>query len=248
MSESTVNQGFALPKSIAGPHVCSQVGKNVSSVLHAAMMEFCEARGGKLTRAEIDHVFNLVMQTNELFDIYQIGYTNCVNLKKSTPFVPLDEKFIMRFVVASYCRDAMEKVYGDESKMSGPRWKRAFIEGLTVFLVDQMGPRLSGELFGVYRRLAMKRGGSLTPVTILNTNGIIGAFKPAALRIRELVDRESPDLYRIADAINEKIERAYGRNVPCKNIVSETSIDKFASLLAHPSVANPFRNLLLKSN
>ena len=124
---------------LPGPHLCSQVGANVTELMRAAMKEMCERRGGQLSIVEIDHVFDLVQNSTELFSVFQRAYAKCVGLKNNPNFADVDAQVVTRFVVGAYCRDVVSQVFQTQIKVRGSQWKHAFFEGLTAFLETDIG-------------------------------------------------------------------------------------------------------------
>lgn len=230
--------------SLAGPHVCSLVGANVSKLLRAAMMEMCERRGGKLSKDEIVHVFDVVTQSSALFPVFQKAYSNCVGLQKSSPFAEVDGTTISRFVIGAYCRDVIARVFKAQIKARGTHWTHAFIGGFMTFLTTDIRPELEQELFSVYKTLALSCSGPMTPVTILNSQDVIDALSRATRRMNCLSKEDGAFLKRFETTVNGSIAPALKLRGPCMENINVVSASAFMTRLSEQSDTNPFRALV----
>jgi len=230
---------------LPGPHLCSQVGANVTQLLRAAMKEMCDRRGGRLSIVEIDHVFDLVANSTELFSVFQSAYANCVGMKDNPNFIEVDAQVVTRFVVGAYCRDVVSAVFKSQIKTRGSQWTHAFIDGLAVFLEKDVDPDLSHKLFGAYCKLAMTLGGSLTPVTILHCEDIVSAFSSAISKLRLEISRDTHTLERLEQSVNDALARAFNLAGPAPEKLNNLTGMVFVHGVATRSDHNPFRTLIL---
>ena len=230
---------------LPGPHLCSQVGANVSELLRAAMKEMCARRGGQLSIVEIDHVFDLVTNSTELFSVFQRAYANCVGMKNSPNFADVDAMVVTRFVVGSFCRDVVSNIFKTQIKTRGSQWTHAFMEGLTAFLEADIDPELPQKLFNAYRKLAMKQGGSLTPVSILHCEEVVSSFGKAVARLRADVARDSETLERLEHRVNEAISEEFNLGGPAPEKLNNLTGMAFVNGISTRADSNPFRALVL---
>lgn len=229
----------------SGPHLCVQVGANVAAVLQAALVDMCERRGGKLTKIEIDHVFDLVTASTQLFDLFQTAYSGCVDLKQASRFVDVDGTTITRFVVSVYSRDVIAKVFRTQIKARGQQWTNAFVGGLVTFLVEDIDPELPRDLYQAYRTLASRLGGSLTPVTLLNSQEFVTRFGTCVSRLHDAVEHRAGTLEQLEAVANESIAKAFDLSGPAREKLNDVSCNAFVTRLSGRSDGNPFRNLVL---
>jgi len=230
---------------LPGPHLCSQVGANVSELLRAAMKEMCARRGGQLSAVEIDHVFDLVTNSTELFSVFQRAYANCVGLKNSPNFADVDAQVVTRFVVGAFCRDVMANIFKSQIKTRGSQWTHAFTEGLTTFFESDLDPDLPETLFNAYRKLAMRLGGSLTPVSILHSEDVVSAFGKAVATLRAEVARDTETLERLEHRVNDVISREFNLGGPAPEKLNNLTGMAFVNGISTRADANPFRALVL---
>ena len=230
---------------LPGPHLCSQVGANVTQLLRAAMKEMCDRRGGRLSIVEIDHVFDLVTNSTELFSVFQHAYANCVGMKDNPNFAEVDAQVVTRFVVGSYCRDVVSDVFKSQIKTRGAQWTHAFIDGLAAFLEKDIDPDLSHKLFDAYRKLAMTLGGSLTPVSILHCEDIVSAFSSTVAKLRLEVGSDTDTLERLEHSVNEALARTFNLAGPAPEKLNNLTGMAFVNGVSGHSDHNPFRTLIL---
>lgn len=230
---------------LPGPHLCSQVGANVTELMRAAMKEMCNRRGGRLSLVEIDHVFDLVQNSTELFSVFQHAYAKCVGLKNSPNFSDVDADVVTRFVVGAFCRDVVSHVFEPQIKLRGSHWKHAFFEGLTAFLESDIDPELPQKLFDAYRKLAMRLGGSLTPVSILHCEDVVSAFGRAIATLRAEIARDTETLERLELRINDIISHEFNLSGPAPEKLNNMTGMAFVNGISVRSDHNPFRSLVL---
>ncbi len=233
--------------SVLGPNLCSQVGANVSTLLRAALLEMCDQRHGQISYAEIDHVFELVINSSELFSVYQRGYSNCVALKNSAQFVRIDEDTVTQFVVGAYCRDVITDVFRDHAVSRSTYWRRAFVLGFANFLADTVEPNIRGLLFGAYQKLVTKYAASLTPVTILNAEEVVTVFSRTMFTIKTTMGNDLSAVARLRSCVNETIAATPASISPACRQISDTECQDFVERLFAPSTTNPFRRLILNA-
>lgn len=226
---------------LPGPNLCSQVGENVSTLLRTALAEMCQHRNGSLTREEIDHVFDLVLNSKEIFSIYQHGYGNCVGLKDSPQFAAVDEDVVMNFITGAFCRDLLAKMFDTEKAKACPGWRKALVKDLAGYLSNTVDPIARQRLFGAYQKVATLFSGSLTPVTLLNAADVVRAFATTIAALGETAEPEATAC--IGEILNKTaaVPRAGG------NSVSESAARDFLNALLAPSDENPFRTLVLNA-
>lgn len=231
---------------IPGPHLCSAVGTNVSTVLRAAMMEMCDHHNGTASRDDINHVFDLVMNSSQLFFLYRQGYSTCVSLKDSPQFIEIDEMTITHFVVRSYCHDIITQVCKKQTAARKGAWSAAFVDGLVEYLVDIVDPELPKRVFPVYQALVTQQGGKLTPLTILNTPDMVTAFVKTAVQLGTKLHFDAASAARFELIVNSALAHALHFKEP-----SPEKLDRPTSLailigLTKSSEKNPFRRAVLK--
>ena len=209
------------------------------------MMEMCDRRHGQLSKLEIDHVFDLVLNSKELFSVYQNGYSKCVGLKDSPQFVEIDEHAVMRFVIGALCRDVVADMFTRQSQAMGEAWLRAFMEGFENYLVDEVDPALPHDLFAGYQTLVALFAGSLTPVTILNAEEIVSVIGRAIARMRAKLRDETSAMGQLASALNNALSSVVRRSGTAEHVVDTVTVSAFVDRLFRPSPTNPFRNLTL---
>lgn len=219
----------------------------MSAILRAAMLEMCDRRHGQLSQVEIDHVFDLVMNSTELFSIFQRGYSNCVGLKNSPQFVQVDETSIIRFVVGSYCRDVMSGVFEHQIGLRGTAWSRAFVDGFIVFLTEVVDQDLPHDLFVAYQKIATQFAGSLTPITILNAEDTVKVFGKTSSRLHAKLHDDPATAARLETTANEALARALKLTGPAQEKLNSTTCSAFIRGLSTPPSTNPFRSLVLNN-
>lgn len=236
----------AKPGHLPGPHLCSAVGTNVSTVLRAAMMEMCDHHGGTLSRDDVNHVFDLVMNSSQLFFLYRQGYSNCVSLKDSPQFIEIDDMTITHFIVRSYCHDVIAQVCRKQMAVRKGPWSTAFVDGLVEYLIDTVDPELPKRVFRVYQSLVTQQAGNLTPITILNTPDMETAFVRTAVQLETKLHIDADVVVHFESLINSTLAKTLHFKEP-----SPEKLDRPASLailmgLTKQSDKNPFRNAVLK--
>lgn len=236
----------AKPVHLPGPHLCSAVGTNVSTVLRAAMMEMCAHHGGTLSRNDINHVFDLVMNSSQLFFLYRQGYSTCVSLKDSPQFIEIDDMTITHFIVRSYCHDVITQICRKQTAVRKGPWSAAFVDGLVDYLIDAVDPDLPKRVFPVYQSLVTQQGGKLTPITILNTPDMVTAFVKTAVQLQTKLHVHADAAEHFESMVNSTLAKALHFKEP-----SPEKLDRPASLavllgLTKVSDKNPFRSAILK--
>jgi len=231
---------------IPGPHLCSAVGTNVSTVLRAAMMEMCDHHNGTVSRDDINHVFDLVMNSSQLFFLYRQGYSTCVSLKDSPQFIEIDEMTITHFVVRSYCHDIITQVCRKQIAVRKSAWSAAFIDGLVEYLVDTVDPELPKRVFPVYQTLVTQQGGKLTPLTILNTPEMVTAFVKTAVQLGTKLHFDAASAAQFELVVNSTLARALHFAEPSPEKLDRPTSLAILIALTKPCEKNPFRNAVLK--
>lgn len=231
---------------LPGPHLCSAVGTNVSTVLRAAMMEMCDHHGGTLSRDDVSHVFDLVMNSSQLFFLYRQGYSTCVSLKDSPQFIDIDAMTITHFIVRSYCHDVIAQVCRRQTALRKGPWSAAFVDGLVEYLINAVDPDLPKRVFPVYQSLVTQQGGKLTPITILNTPDMVTAFVRTAVQLETKLQADANAAVHFEAIVNSTLAKALHFQEP-----SPEKLDRPASLailmaLTKVSEKNPFRSAVLK--
>ena len=231
---------------VPGPHLCSAVGTNVSTVLRAAMMEMCDHQGGPLSKNVINHVFDLVMNSSQLYFLYRQGYSNCVSLKDSPQFIDIDDMTITHFVVRSYCHDVIAQVCRKQMAVRKSAWSVAFTDGLVEYLIDAIDPDLPKRVFPVYQRLVTQQAGNLTPITILNSLDIISAVVKTAVQLDTRLQADGDSVAHFESMINSTLAKALHFKEPSpEKLDRPTSLAILMGLTKH-SDKNPFRRAVLK--
>lgn len=233
---------------ISGPNLCSQVGINVSKTLHVALLEKCDQRDGRLTAADIDHVFDLVLNSRELFPVYQQGYNNCVSLKKETQFDHVNDDKVMNFVVSAFCRDVIQDLvnqYQDHEEYQGTGWSRAFVHGFADFLSNHINEDIRVQLFSCYQELALKHGSSLTPVTILNSEDIVDCFANTIFIMKHMLRSKPRMAAQLGWIVNEAIATELEFDDRIGGWVEHETIMEFINRLFMSSECNHFRQSVL---
>lgn len=236
------------PNTLSGPNLCSQVGANVSKTLHVALMEKCRLQDGQLSPADIDLVFDLVLNSRELFPIYQRGYKNCVSIKNEAQFDHVNENKVMNFVVSAFCRDVIQDLisqYDDHDEYQSTGWSRAFVHGFADFLSSYIDKDVRLQLFSCYQKLTLKHGGSLTPVTILNSKDVVSSFAKTILMLKEMLRTRPRIAAQMGWMVNEAIATELDLEHRAGGWVENTTIIEFISRLYAPSESNHFRHLVL---
>ena len=213
----------------------------MSTLLRTALAEMCQHRNGSLTREEIEHVFDLVLNSKEIFSIYQHGYGKCVDLKDSPQFAAVDEDVVMNFITGAFCRDVIGKTFDETSAKACPGWRKALVKDLAGYLSTTVDPIAKQRLYGAYQRVATLFSGSLTPVTLLNAADVVRAF---AMTIAALEEKAAPEA---AARIGEILNRTAAVPRTGDNGAPEVSAQDFLTSLLSPSDENPFRTLVLKA-
>jgi len=231
---------------IPGPHLCSAVGTNVSTVLRAAMMEMCDHHNGTVSRDDINHVFDLVMNSSQLFFLYRQGYSTCVSLKDSPQFIDIDEMTITHFVVRSYCHDIITQVCRKQIAVRKGAWSAAFIDGLVEYLVGSVDPELPKRVFPVYQTLVTQQGGKLTPLTILNTPDMVSAFVKTAVQLGTKLHLDAAAAAQFEMVVNSALLRALHFKEPSPEKLDRPTSLAFLMGLTKASEKNPFRTAILK--
>lgn len=226
---------------LPGPNLCSQVGEHVSTLLQTALAEMCQHRNGSLTREEIDHVFDLVLNAKEIFSIYQHAYGKCVGLKDSPRFAVVDEDVVMNFVTGAFCRDIIVKIFDERKAKACPGWRKALVKDLAGYLSHTVDPIAKQRLYSAYQKAATLFSGSLTPVTLLNAADVVRAF---AMTISALEETAEPEA---TARISEILNRTAAVPRAGEGGISEASAQDFLRSLLRPSDENPFRTLVLNA-
>lgn len=231
---------------LPGPHLCSAVGTNVSTVLRAAMMEMCEHHGGSLSRDGINHVFDLVMSSSQLFFLYRQGYSNCVSLKNSPQFIDIDAMTITHFIVRSYCQDLTTQVCRKQSALRKSVWSTAFVDGLVDYLCETIDPDLPRRVFPVYQELVTRQGGSLTPITILNAPDMVTAFVRTVIRLETRLHIDAKAAEHLETVVNASLIRSLTIEEPSPELLDRPASLAVLMGLTKSSAKNPFRSAVLK--
>lgn len=233
--------------SVPGPHLCSAVGNNVSSVLRAALVEMCDHRNGTLTKDEIIHAFDLVENSGNLFFLYRQGYSHCVSLKDSPQFVDIDESRVTQFLTRAYCHDMVSQVCAKQIAARKGAWATAFVDGFADFLVTAIDKELPKRLFAVYQRLVTHEAGNLTPIKIMNSQDMIKAFAKTAQSLAAY-HRDDPELAKqFETSINLALSKALKIKGPSLAKLNRPTSMALLLGLTKPSVRNPFRTAVIGS-
>ena len=245
---SLISKRKEKPNRISGPNLCSQVGANVSKILHVALLEKCGQRDGQLSPDDIDHVFDLVLNSRELFPVYQQGYKNCVSLKNESQFDYVNENKVMNFVVSAFCRDVVQDLvsqYDDHDEYQSTGWSRAFVHGFADFLSSYIDKDVRSQLFNIYQKLTLKHGSSLTPVTILNSKDVVGGIAKTVFTMKEMMRTKPRMAAQMGWMVNKAIATELNLEHREGGWVENTTIIEFISRLYAPSESNHFRQLVL---
>lgn len=230
---------------LPGPNLCSQVGQNVSIVLRAALLEKCKLHGGQLSHADIHHVFELVMDSQDLFPIYQESHTTCTSIKTSTQFTQVGANKVMNFVVGAFCSDVIKEL-ARTHRFQNNGWRRALIQGFADFFANKINTDLKEQLFTSYKKLVLQKGKSLTAVTISSSDDIIQTFAETISRVKATypVDRRLATL--VGSSVNNALTRKFGAGHSAAGWIDDDTMRSFLDQLFVPAPNNGFRQIVLR--
>lgn len=232
---------------VPGPHLCSAVGNNVSSVLRAALMEMCDHRNGTLTKDDIIHAFDLVENSGNLFFLYRQGYSHCVSLKGSPQFIDIDDRRVTQFLTRAYCHDMVSQVCAKQITARKGAWATAFVDGFADFLVNAIDRQLPKRLFAVYQKLVTHEAGNLTPIKIMNSEDMIKAFAKTAQSLAAH-HQDDPELAKqFETSINLALCKALKIKGPSLAKLNRPTSMALLLGLTKPSVRNPFRTAVISA-
>ena len=226
---------------LSGPNLCAEVATNMSAMLRTVLLDLCDRRNGNLSRADVEHVFDRMIHTSEAYFICEGGYNRCIDQIALSNFAKIDEMVIVRFVVHAYCDDLIPKIFCDLNLNDDHRWNRAFIEGFTTFLIRYVAPDLPKNLFDAYQFLVTEHAASLTPITILNSDLIVGHFGEAISKMFVSMDKDPSLVNHLQLRLNHAVDSATGLVGAAPAKIDKDSVVAFARAMSAPASGNPFR-------
>ena len=229
---------------LPGPNLCSQVGNNVSIVLRAALMEKCKLQGGHLSGGDIDHVFDLVMDSEDLFPIYQEGHKTCTALKDNAQFTPVGPIKLLNFVAGAFCNDVIKDITRAHG-LQNMELRRALIQSFADFLGSKINTDLQEQLYSSYKKLVLKHGKAMTPITITSSQDIIEAFAQSISRVKNTLPVDRRTVSFISFVVNDKMTRKVGTSHFGGGWIDEATVKDFITQLFSPTENKNFRQTIL---
>jgi len=230
---------------LLGPNLCSQVGNNVSTVLRAALVEKCKLQGGQLAAADIEHVFELVLNSEDLFPIYQEGHKTCTSMRNSKQFSPVGPNTLVNFILGAFCNDVLKEI-AHTHRFRDKEWRRAIVQGFADFLTNKINTDLQSQLFSTYKKLVVQNGKSMSAVTITSSEEIVEIVVQVVTRIKNTLPEEPRLVSLMNQAVNDAITRKFGVDHSAGGWIDESTIKHFITLLLIPTQTNRFRQTVLQ--
>ena len=226
---------------LPGPHLCSQVGQNLTKVLQVSLIEVCKRQGGQLSQHDIEHVFDVISNSPEIFSIFQRGYTNCVGLKNSPKYVEVDKDVVAKFIVRAFCADVVKEVFARQIAKRGTEWIEIFVDTLISFIERYSTPDFSESVFEIYKKLALEHGGNLTLATIVDSRSMENAMADAFFETRQKLNSASHYYEKFESRMNNAVGKKFRIAGPNIEKINNHNTKLFFENLQSSKLNNHFR-------
>lgn len=233
---------------MAGPHTCSKVAHRISGILKNALIETSRLRRHPLDQDEISQIIDLVMESQELFSVFQHAYSNCVSLSQAGKLGEMDHTTILRFVVDVLCRDILPDVFSTQIAAAGDAWKRAFVAGFSDYLASSESGSLPSDLQQAYQALVISTDQEITPLTILHDPSVTNALAGALAGIRPSGNPKYQNSAKEMEShVNRAICLAFELKGPSPLKIYTQLASRFLDAIYTSSSTNNFRVEVLKA-
>jgi hypothetical protein len=231
------------PVTLAGPHICSQLGSKIVGIAKGALTDACAAHGGVLNAAEIGRVLDALAATPQVFSLYSGHYGACGEVHRTQRFTQIDAPAFTRFILKAYCGDGVRAVFAGQFQRGGAEWGRHFVDGLAAHIEANRVSGFVAALYARYRALALREGLGLNRQLILDDPGVHGLLHAAFSALAAEI--EKPEA--LTNAINERIGKAFKIAGPSPLKATSADIAKLLTWLNANEVRNPLRRAARKT-
>lgn len=239
MRPSDGKAALAWPR-LSGPHICMGAGQQALELARKSLQSAAEMRGGKLSTTDITMVFDFILSSPDLFDIYRSNYEACGKIHKKQPFVGANKDFFAMSVLRFLCYDVLRKVFDPQIKRADADWEIEFLQAFSAYIDRTSGTKFVDTLSEAYRILSKKHGNDMTAITIAGDSTIQQIMK----RATQAFPAEHIDFVNFSNSVNKALSDKYENYGPSPLKVSEPYIDKFFTQLKEPG-GNFFRKMVL---
>ncbi len=226
---------------LSGPHICVGAGQKAMDLARKSLISAAELRDGKLSKADIEAVFDFLSASQDLFDIYRSNYEACGRIHKKQPFVGANKDFFAMSVLRFLCFDVVRKVFEPQIKRADPSWEIEFLQAFAAYICRTSDAQFIDELSEAYRKLAKSHGNEITAITIANDKSI----REIVGRVSKQFPSEHIDFVNFSNAVNKALSDKYETYGPSPIKVSEPVIELFFNTLKDPEKSNFFRKLVM---
>jgi hypothetical protein len=238
MRPSDGKTAVAWPK-LSGPHICMGAGQQALELAKKSLRSAAEMRGGNLSTTDITMVFDFILASPDLFDIYRSNYEACGRIHKKQPFVGANKDFFAMSVLRFLSYDILRKVFDPQIQRADADWELEFLQAFSSYIDRTSGTDFVETLSEAYRILSKQHGNEITAITIASDKNIQHIVRRATAAFPS----EHIDFVNFSNAVNKALSDKYENYGPSPLKVSEPYIDKFFAQIREPG-GNYFRKLV----
>lgn len=225
---------------LSGPHICAGAGKQALDLARKSLLSAAEMRGGNLSAADVEMVFDFLAASQDMFEIYRHNYEACGKIHRKQSFVGANKNFFAMSVLRFFCFDLLRQTFEPQIKRSDANWEIEFLHAFSAYICSNSDPEFENGLSAAYRALASKHGNSITAVTIASDETIRKIIRRATANF----PTEHIDFVNFSNAINKALSDKYEDYGPSPIKVSEPVIEHFFEAIKDPDKGNFFRKMV----
>lgn len=225
------------PTTLSGPHICSQVGHDLMSVVKDALLTASKRSNGVVSSAEIENIFDLLAKTPEIFSLYTQNFNACADIHRNRSFAKINPASLARFILQSYCKSIVGRVFVHQIEHSDLRWIEHFLDGLLIHVDQVVDPQFTGNIFARYRALSLDVGAKLEISAVFRDQQLQILVARLFARLRGDTDNHQA----LGNTINRHLGKTFHLSGPSPLKVINQDLSDFFDLLVQNINPTGFR-------
>lgn len=221
---------------LSGPHICSHVGRRTISIAKKTLLDTCDRSGGTLSRDDIEHVLDVLVDIPEMFALFSRSFDDCAHIHKDHGFAKVTDRRFAGLMVRAYCQDVIRHSFERQIAAHGQSWTDHFADAVIDHIERTANPSFVTSLFERYRVLSMRDGALLSLSSLYEDDGLQDLIGHAVTALFH----EDDGHHALESAINHHIPSAMrvfgasdiGVNAHClreffRNLITHTDANAF---------------------
>ena len=157
---------------LSGPHICSHVGRKTISIAKKTLLDTCDRSGGTLSRDEIEHVLDVLVDVPEMFALFSRSFDDCAHIHRDHGFAKVTDRRFAGLVLRAYCQDVIRQTFDRQIAAHGQAWTDHFADALVDHIENTANPAFVAELYERYRVLSMRDDADLCLSSLYDDAGL----------------------------------------------------------------------------